>query len=285
MSYQSSNFANPVYFQQISHLNPLSKQEEVKLSNEIKKGGKRKKAAASKLVLHNVKLVVKIAQSYTGMGLDMDDLISEGNIGLHEASLRYDSDKGAKFSSYSSWWIRQRIRKALTTKSRNVRVPHSSLEKFNEVVAFINSFEESNGYKPDLNDIAKGLKSTTKRIDSVINAALGTLSLDADATPDGDDSDSLSSVYTLIEDEGVELPKDSLLRKEEKNIINKAMKEGHLTARERKIIKGRFGFEGKRQTLEKLGERLKITRERVRQIETVALFKIKNYIESKDYKK
>jgi len=282
MSYQSNLYTNSIYTRQIADCNPLSKKEEKFLSDEIKKGGKRKKQAIQKLVSHNVKLVVTIAKSYANMGLEMDDLVSEGNLGLYDAATRFDADKGAKFSSYSSWWIKMKMRKALTNKSRNVRVPNSSLEKFNQVISFINKHEEEHGSKPSVDEIAKALNSNTKRIQSVVNAAMGTLSFDAQIDPDDPDS---VSCYTLIKDTTVEEPSDSLLKKEKKDIVVKAIEEGNLTDREVKIIKGRFGFNGKRVTLEKMGEQLKITRERVRQIEAVALFKVKNYLESEDYKK
>jgi len=283
----SSFYASEKYIDSIASLNPLTRKEEELLSGEIKKGGKRKKAAVSKLVSHNVKLVVTIAKSYAGMGLDMDDLISEGNLGLHEAAIRYDSDKGAKFSSYSSWWIKQKMRKALTMKSRNVRVPNSSLEKFNEIMSYINSYEEEHGEKPDRQQIAAKLNSTTKRIDSVVNAALGTLSLDAEVSQHGDDSGGhKATVYETIKDEGVETPSFNALKSEEKNIIENAFTSGELTPREVKVIKGRFGFGGgKRETLDKIGSKLQVTRERVRQIETIALFKIKNYLEGSGYSK
>ena len=130
-------------------------------------------------MLHNSKLVIKIAGAYANMGLDMDDLVSEGNIGLYEAACRFDPEKGAKFSSYSAFWVKQRIRKALTTKSRNIRVPNSSLEKFNEVIDYINKYEEEHGYKPSTEEIAKGIGSTNNRVTSVVNAALGTISFDS----------------------------------------------------------------------------------------------------------
>ena len=234
-------------------------------------------------MVHNTKLVVKIAGSYVGMGLDLDDLISEGNLGLYEAAIRFDPNKGAKFSSYSSFWIKQKMRKALTTKSRNIRVPNSSLEKFNQVVSFINSFEESNGVKPDISEIAKGIGSSCKRVHSVMNAALGTMSLDAEVSKE----EGATELYTLIEDDNMEPPSEEALASERKSLIHKALNSGKLTDREKEIIESRFGFNpnGKRLTLEKIGASLKVTRERVRQIETVALFKIKNFLDRENYKK
>ena len=213
MSYQSNLYANPIYTNQIAGLAPLTREEERECSEDIKKGGRRKRDAINKLVKHNVKLVIVIAKAYANMGLEMDDLVSEGNIGLYEAAVRFDADKGAKFSSYSSWWVKMKMRKALTNKSRNVRVPNSSLEKFNEVISFINKHEEKHGVKPNLEQIAKALKSNTKRIQSVINAALGTLSLDAQADPEDVDS---VTCYTLIKDESIEEPTETLLEKEKK---------------------------------------------------------------------
>ena len=284
MSYQSKNHLNSIYSESIAEYFPLSAEQELQLSKDVKKGGKKKRAAVHKLMLHNSKLVVKIAGAYVNMGLDMDDLVSEGNIGLYEAACRFDPEKGAKFSSYSSFWIKQRIRKALTTNSRNIRVPNSSLEKFNEVIAFINKYEEQNGTKPSIEEIAKGIGSTCNRVNSVVNAALGTLSFDSEVDRDGENDETL---YQMVEDTSVKPPSEDCLTLESCVMIRKALNKGKLTAREKKVIENRFGFTptGERQTLEKIGLKLKVTRERVRQIELVALFKIKNFLESNNYKK
>ena len=284
MSYQSKNHLNTIYSESIAEYFPLSAEQELQLSKDVKKGGKKKRAAIHKLMLHNSKLVVKIAGAYVNMGLDMDDLVSEGNIGLYEAACRFDPEKGAKFSSYSSFWIKQRIRKALTTKSRNIRVPNSSLEKFNEVIAFINKYEEQNGTKPSIEEIAKGIGSTCNRVNSVVNAALGTLSFDSEVDRDGENDETL---YQMVEDTSVKPPSEDCLTLESCVMIRKALNKGKLTAREKRVIENRFGFTptGERQTLEKIGLKLKVTRERVRQIELVALFKIKNFLESNNYKK
>lgn len=287
MSYQKKNYANTTYTESISQYNPLTAEEELKLSKDVKKGGKKKKEAVHKLMLHNSKLVIKIAGAYAGMGLDMDDLVSEGNIGLYDAARRFDPTKGAKFSSYASFWIKQKIKKALTTKSRNIRVPNSSLEKFNQVIAYINEYEEENGYKPSTEEIAKGIGSSTNRVTSVVNAALGTISFDSDLSNESESEENSPTLYNMIEDKTVKPPSEDCLNLEAKNIVNKAIKKGKLTARERQVLKGRFGFtnNGERQTLEKLGCKLKITRERVRQIESVAMFKIKCWLELNNYKK
>ncbi len=287
MSYQNKNSINSVYCESIADFNPLSREEEAQLSKRIKKGGKQRLPAIHKLMTHNTKLVVRIASAYVNMGMDLDDLVSEGNLGLYEAAIRFDPDKGAKFSSYSSYWIKQKIKKALTTKSRNIRVPNSSLEKFNEVVDFINEYEEKNGVKPSTKEIADGIGSTCKRVTSVVNAALGTISLDADCGNDSGQKDDSTELYNLIEDENVPSPILECLGLESRILVRKALTKGNLTKRERKVIEKRFGFSGsgKRQTLENIGVQLKVTRERVRQIESVALFKIKNFLESSSYKK
>ena len=286
MSYQNKNYVNPLYSDSIANYDPLSAKEELELSKDIKQGGKKKKEAVNKLIIHNAKLVIKIAGAYANMGLDMDDLVSEGNLGLYEAAKRFDPTKGAKFSSYSSFWIKQKIRKALTTKSRNIRVPNSSLEKFNDVISFINNYEEENGYKPNIEEIAAGIGSTCKRVTSVINAALGTISFDSDIDPDGE-ANGEDNLYQMVEDQTVNPPNLDCLKAESTVVVKKALTKGNLTSRERKVIENRFGFTktGERQTLEKIGLKLNVTRERVRQIETVALFKIKNFLEANNYKK
>jgi len=288
MSYQNKNYVNNTYSESIAKYDPLTAEEELQLSKDVKKGGKKKREAVHKLMLHNSKLVIKIAGAYGNMGLDMDDLVSEGNIGLYEAACRFDPEKGAKFSSYSAFWIKQRIRKALTTKSRNIRVPNSSLEKFNEVIDFINKYEEEHGHKPSTDEIARGIGSTNNRVTSVVNAALGTLSFDSAVDSDSEGSkENTPNLYHMLEDKTVQPPNEDCLKLEAKKIVNTALKKGKLTTRERQVVKGRFGFtkNGERQTLEKLGLKLKITRERVRQIELIAMFKIKNWLESQNYKK
>ena len=267
------------YCKDIANLNPLPKEEEVRLSNDIKKGGKKKIAAMHKLVQHNLKLVVKIASGYTGMGLELEDLISEGNIGAWEAAKRYDHEKGAKFSSYSSWWIKQKMRKALSNQSRNIRVPDSAIDRFNQIVKFSKEFEEKNRREPSRDEISEKFNMTKARVEAVFEAVLGTISLDAEIK----DSEK-KKIHELVEDRAVTTPAFNADENERGRVLRAALERGNLTDREKFIIHQRFGFVDERETLEAVGVKLKITRERVRQIEEVALWKIKNFLQKIDYK-
>jgi len=271
--------AASLYCRDIASLNPLSKEEEVQLSKDIKKGGKKKIAAMNKLVRHNLKLVVKIAGSYTGMGLELEDLISEGNTGAWEAAKRYDHEKGAKFSSYSSWWIKQKMRKALSNQSRNIRVPDSAIDRFNQIAKFSKEYEEKHHRGPSREEIADQFNMTKARVEAVLEAVLGTISLDAEMK----DSES-KKIHELVEDRAVKTPAFYADINEQGRVIRAALERGDLSDREKFIICRRFGFTDERETLEAVGVKLKITRERVRQVEEIALWKLKNFLQKINYK-
>tara|TARA_Y100001963_G_scaffold156179_1_gene249124 strand:- start:5938 stop:6783 length:846 start_codon:yes stop_codon:yes gene_type:complete len=266
-----------IYCDEISSYDLLSKEEEKLLSDDIKKGGKRKSLAKQKLINHNLRLVVKIAGHYQGMGLDLEDLVSEGNLGIIEAAKRFDFDKGAKFSSYSSFWIKQYIRKALSNKSRTIRVPSSAIERFNEVLKYKRAYEEKNGVEPSLPQIAKRFNTSKARVEAIFDAVLGTISLDSPMNGESHQGRS-KKIYEVIPDEPSISPDNMALAMESARLVERALIKSDLTDREKFIVESRFGLKGKdRQTLEGIGLQLKITRERVRQIEEVALWKIKNF--------
>jgi len=267
------------YCEEIASYDLLTKKEEKELSDDIKKGGRKKSLAKQKLIKHNLRLVVKIATHYQGMGLDLEDLVSEGNLGIIEAAKRFDFDKGAKFSSYSSFWIKQHIRKALSNKSRTIRVPTSAIERFNDVLKYKRKYEHKYGEEPSPAQIAKRFKTSQVRIEAIFDAVLGTISLDS---PIGGDEDAANQkkIYEVVPSDPFTTPDNEAQTMEEARLVEKALMKSDLTNRERFIVESRFGLKGKdRQTLEKIGKQLKITRERVRQIEELALWKIKNFFQ------
>ena len=267
------------YCEEIASYDLLTKKEEKELSDDIKKGGRKKSLAKQKLIKHNLRLVVKIATHYQGMGLDLEDLVSEGNLGIIEAAKRFDFDKGAKFSSYSSFWFKQHIRKALSNKSRTIRVPTSAIERFNDVLKYKRKYEHKYGEEPSPAQIAKRFKTSQVRIEAIFDAVLGTISLDS---PIGGDEDAANQkkIYEVVPSDPFTTPDNEAQTMEEARLVEKALMKSDLTNRERFIVESRFGLKGKdRQTLEKIGKQLKITRERVRQIEELALWKIKNFFQ------
>ena len=266
-----------IYCNEITAYKLLTIEEERGLSQDIKRGGKNAKVAKEKLVKHNLRLVIKIANGYKGMGLDIEDLVSEGNTGLHEAAKRYDHEKGAKFSSYSSFWIKQRIRKALSTKSRTIKVPICAVDRFNDIKKYVKNYELEHDSEPTQDQIAKKFNMPKHRGAAVFNGVLGTVSLD---TPSIRDDSASREVHEIMSDDTVLPPDVCAQLMENARLVEIALQKSDLTTRERFIIENRFGLHGRdRTTLEKIGVELELTRERIRQIEEVALWKIKNFFE------
>lgn len=264
-----------LYCNEISELPLLSRKEEVELSGKLKRGGRSKRTAMNIFINGNLRLVVKIAHDYKGMGLDVEDLISEGNIGLQEAAKRYDSDKGAKFSSYASLWIKQSIRRALSNQSRTIRVPTSAYEKFQKISKYIENCKRKKNKEPTRREIAKRFSTSAARIESIFKAMEGVMSLDVELGEDG-----TKEFYEIIPDASCGVPDVMAQSEDDARAIKKVLST--LTKRERFIIRERFGFDGgKRKTLEVIGESVGITRERVRQIQVEALEKIRWRVKNK----
>lgn len=265
------------YCKDLGAFDLLSREEEQGLYDDLRRGGRKARTAKEKLVVHNLRLVIKIANSYVNMGLDLEDLISEGNVGLWEAAKRYDPDKGAKFSFYSSFWIKQRIRKALSTKSRTIKVPTCAIEKHSKILKFSKTYEKKHGAEPTREQIAKKFNIPTHRVEAIINGVRGTISLDGN--PITNEEPDSREVYESIADESVPCPDSQTDLMERARLIEKALEKSELTVREKFIVENRFGLKGKdRITLEKIGVELEITRERVRQLEELALWKMKNFL-------
>ncbi len=258
------------YMQEIGQIPLVTREEEIDLAAEIAKGNGE---ARRKLIQSNLRLVVKIAHDFKGLGLPLVDLISEGNIGLMKAVEKFDPSKGAKFSSYAAWWIKQSMRRALSNQSRTIRIPVQSAGKINKIKAARIKMSEELGREPTDNEIANRLDFSERTVSALRLAELRTFSLQ-DPIQKGEDS----VFQDIIPDYGASTPDETLcgleMLKRLKILINK------LDSREKLILILRFGLDGGRpKTLEEVSKKIGRTRERVRQIQNLALKKLKKYID------
>ena len=264
------------YYKQIDKTPLLTREEEVELSNKIRKGSKKaKQKAMEQMIEANLKLVIKIVTSYKKYGLEPEDLISEGNIGLTIAASKYDPSKGTKFSTYAAFWIRQKIMRALSDKSRTIRIPVYLTQDFSKILKFIDKFKSKNDSEPSTSEIAKGTGLTNHSVDKALFAyenSQATVSLDS---PLGkDDETGEATVGDKIEDELIVNPFQETETVNNSEVILKFLNK--LTQREKDIVSRRFGFGGGgSETLDNIGESYKLTRERIRQIEVEAIKKLR----------
>ena len=258
------------YMQDIGVIPLVNKEEEIELARKIKAGDE---VAKQKLIKANLRLVVKIAHDFKGLGLPLLDLISEGNIGLMRAAEKFDPTKGAKFSSYSAWWIKQAMRRALSQKSRTIRVPVASAGKINKIRAAKIQLSEKYGRMPTDNEIASHLDLTKRTIQGLKLADLKTFSMH-DPIQKGEDG----NFEDIIPDSSASKPDDII---EDSETIQRVRGLIHnLDERERTILIMRYGLDGNRpKTLEEVSVIIGRTRERVRQIQMQSLKKLKGFIE------
>tara|TARA_A100001201_G_scaffold51829_1_gene51363 strand:+ start:15056 stop:15904 length:849 start_codon:yes stop_codon:yes gene_type:complete len=249
----------------------LTVEEEKDLAELIKNSnGSKKQEAKNLFIASNLRLVIKIARSYENLGLDLEDLISEGNIGLVSAVDRFDPEKGAKFSTYAGFWIRQRIMRALSNHSSIIRMPCYLKQLYLNYLKYLEAYQEKHDKKPSIKEISEFLNITERKVKEMLEAASAIISLDCKISEDND-GDTYAEV---IKDERSDDPLKSLSTKNTTEVIDRALQE--LDPRERKIIRKRFGLDGdKPNTLEEIGAMFSVTRERIRQIERVALLKFK----------
>lgn len=269
MSENDSTFR--AYLRNISKEPLLTREQENELAVLIKQGDP---AAIERMVKSNLRLVVKIARNYAGLGVPLMDLIAEGNIGLMKAVERFDPEKGGKMSTYGAWWIKQAIKRALTNQSKTIRLPSHLLEKLNRIRKFSHAYHETHGHEPDNRTIARHMGVKPGQIAHWKAMSYNPSSLDA---PIGSDEDG-GSFSDLISDSksrnGFDILDDLQVRE---NVIDLLK---HLDERELKILNYRYGLDGSEpETLESVGERFEITRERVRQIQKSALEKLKSLLD------
>ena len=260
-----------LYLREIGKIPLLTSEEEFELAQKIINGTeKEKKKAKDKMAESNMRLVVSIAKRYSGRGLDFLDLIQEGNTGLLRAVEKFDPDKGFKFSTYATWWIRQAITRAIADQARTIRIPVHMVETINKVLRTQRRLTQELNREPTTEEIAKAMGMEPEKIEYVMKIKQDIASLDASVGRDGEDDD--SSLGDFIEDEDRVSPEDSAATQLLKEQIASILQT--LTDREQKIIKMRFGIGGgKSHTLEEVGAEFSVTRERIRQIEAKALTK------------
>ncbi len=251
-----------VYLRDIGRVKLLSAKEEIELARRICKGDQ---LAKKRLVQANLRLVVSVAKKYQNRGLPFLDLIQEGNLGLIRAAEKFDPERGYKFSTYATWWIRQGITRALADKSRTIRVPVHMVETINNLRKTTRQLSQELGRRPTMEDLAKAMKCSITKIKEVLAANRTPMSLDS---PLGEEED--NSLSDVVQDELSTPPEEStasaLLALDIRGVLSM------LTAREREIIILRFGLkDGNQRTLEQVGKLVGITRERTRQIELKAL--------------
>lgn len=265
-----------LYLREIGKIPLLTPEEEAELAQRIVKGDKK---AKDKMVEANMRLVVSIAKRYGGRGLDFLDLIQEGNTGLLRAVDKFDPDKGFKFSTYATWWVRQAITRAIADQARTIRIPVHMVETINKVLRTTRKLTTELNREPTNEEIAKALDMEPEKVDYVMRIKQDIASLDASISREGDDEESVLGDF--VEDEERDSPEDSAANQILKEQLSEII--ATLTDREQKIIRLRFGIGGGRpHTLEEVGAEFDVTRERIRQIEAKALSKLRK---NKDTKK
>ena len=259
-----------LYLREIGQVKLLTVQEEIALAARIKKGDKK---AREHMIKANLRLVVKIARDYDGLGLPLLDLISEGNIGLMKAVERFDPKKGGKLSTYGSWWIKQSIKRALANQSKTIRLPVHLVDKISKMRRTAMKIQEELGREPTDEELAAELGTTAARVSQMRTVSIRPASLDA---PVGDDDS--NNFSEIVEDTRAVNPYDELEDKTVTGMLQDMVK--HLDDRESTILRYRFGLDGgNEKTLEEVGAKFGVTRERIRQIQNLALRKLRKMIE------
>lgn len=273
MSQYDTDSSLRVYMREISKTELLTPAEEVKLAAKIKKGDKK---AREQMIKANLRLVVKIAQDYSKYGLPLQDLISEGNIGLMKAVERFDPKKGGKLSTYAAWWIKQGIKRALANQSKTIRLPVHMVDKISKLRRITDALSEAYGREPTDEELCEETGIPMKKISLLKRAAMRPTSLDA---PVGDDD--RSNYAEIIGDEHAVDPFEALSEKNMHRQLDDLMEV--LDERESKIIDARYGISGKTpMTLEEVGREFGITRERIRQLQNIALDKMRKSLRKRE---
>ena len=264
-----------MYLKEIGRVPLLTAQEEVALAKRMEAGDEE---AQKELAEANLRLVVSIAKRYVGRGMLFLDLIQEGNLGLIKAVEKFDYNKGYKFSTYATWWIRQAITRAIADQARTIRIPVHMVETINKLIRVSRNLLQKHGREPTVEEIAEEMEVSVERVREIMKIAQEPVSLE---TPIGEEED--SHLGDFIEDHDAPAPADAasfmLLKEQLAEVLST------LTDREKRVLKLRFGLEdGKARTLEEVGKSFNVTRERIRQIEAKALRKLRHPSRSKKLK-
>ena len=271
--FDSGSTAYTLYLREIGRTPLITPQQEVALSKRIRRGDGE---ARDQMIRANLRLVVKIAREYEAYGVPLLDLINEGNIGLMKAVERFDPNKGAKLSTYAAWWIKQAIRRALSNQSKTIRLPVHVGDKLLHVRRTSIKLEEELGREPTLEELASELDMPSARLEALRNAAIPPSSLDA---PIGDGDGKRFDEF--VGDEKADTPYAQLEDKTTTDMLRELVRT--LPTREQTILRYRFGLDGHgEKTLEEVGEHFGVTRERIRQIQNLALAKLRKMIEKRE---
>lgn len=259
------------YLQEIGHEELLTPDEEVELAQRIRKGDKR---ALERLTKANLRFVVSVAKQYQNQGLSLPDLINEGNVGLIKAAEKFDETRGFKFISYAVWWIRQSILQAIAEQSRLVRLPLNQVGSVNKITRELNKFEQEHERKPSVDEIAERVDLPEDKIADAMKANSRHVSMDAPIA-DGEDSSMIDFLAGDSSNTDKELAIESL-----KAEVSRILKL--LTDKEQKVLRAFFGIDGSPEmTLDEIGEKYNLTRERVRQIKEKALRRLRHNTKNK----
>jgi RNA polymerase primary sigma factor len=262
-----------LYLNEIGQVKLITREEEIKLARRIKKGDKR---AREKMITANLRLVVKIARDYEGLGLPLLDLINEGNIGLMKGVERFDPNKGAKLSTYAAWWIKQSMMAALAKQSKTIRLPAHVIERLAKMRRAEVELRETFDREPTDEEVAQHLGLDARRIRLYRQSSKAAISLDA---PLGEDES--KRIAEVVADPNAAAPFDRIVQENDAGLVREAL--AGLSERETAILGLRFGLDGaKPKTLEEIGTQLNLSRERIRQIQDEALTKMRAQIEVRD---
>ena len=259
------------YLQEISKEDMISIEEEVELAQRIRKGDRK---ALEKLTRANLRFVVSVAKQYQNQGLSLPDLINEGNVGLIKAAEKFDETRGFKFISYAVWWIRQSILQAIAEQSRIVRLPLNQVGSVNEINRMLSKFEQENERRPSIEEISEEVNLPEDKVDEAMSANARHVSVDAPFS-DGDEG----SLLDVLVNESSPMADKQLVVESLQAEIKQALKI--LSDRERHIIEDFFGISGHELTLEEIGVKYNLTRERVRQIKEKAIRRLRETTKNK----
>ena len=259
------------YLQEIGHEELLSVDEEVELAQKIKKGDRR---ALERLTRANLRFVVSVAKQYQNQGLSLPDLINEGNVGLIKAAEKFDETRGFKFISYAVWWIRQSILQAIAEQSRIVRLPLNQVGSVNKINRELNKFEQEHERRPSVNEIADRIDLPEDKLEEAMKANNRHVSMDAPFV-DGEDN----SLLDVLADNDMPMADKALVQESLRKEIDRAIEL--LNDREQKVVRAFFGIGSPEMTLEEIGEKYNLTRERVRQIKEKAIRRLRHNTKNK----